>query len=132
MNGAFVGKGVTLSYRETKVVELSGEVVSDTPEGITIRHTYRKGKRLEFIPRDKLQSLFLDEEKRSRKPSPSKEAKPKQKVVGTVTVETVEPSPKTLIEEPVVEEEDSGVDETLSEVEDFDDGDEFDDDDEFE
>ncbi len=131
MNDEFVGKNVTLSYRETRVVELSGEIVSDTPEGVTIRHTYRKGKRLEFIPRDKLQSLFLDEEKRSRKPSPSKVVKPKQEV-GRFVVET---SPKTLIEkEPVVEEEDTGVDETLSEVEDFDDGDEEfdDDDDEFE
>jgi len=121
MNDVFVGKNVTLSYRETRVVELSGEIVSDTPEGITIRHTYRKGKRLEFIPRDKLQSLFLDEEKRSRKPSAPKV----NKVVAPAEVKE---------KEPVVEEEDTGVDETLSEVEDFDDGDEeFDDDeDEFE
>jgi hypothetical protein len=130
MNDVFVGKNVSLSYRETKVVELSGEVVADTPEGITIRHTYRKGKRLEFIPRDKLQSLFLDEEKRSRKPSPSKVDK-------SVDEESGLPFQKPAIEkkveeEPVVEEEDSDIDETLSEGEDFDDGDEFEDDDEFE
>lgn len=123
-DGAFVGKSVTLSYRETRVVELSGEIVSDTPEGITIRHTYRKGKRLEFIPRDTLQGLFLDEEKRSRKPSSPKVAKADKPVAA---------EPKET--KPVVEEEDKGVDETLSEVEDFDDGDEDgfeDDDDEFE
>jgi hypothetical protein len=126
----FGGKEVTIAFKETKTVELKGKIIEETAEGITVRHTYRKGKRLEFIPRDKLESIFLDEEKPARKPRKAKEAKPKQEIVveADVTVEgTVEPTA-----EPVVEEEDTDDNGIFSETGDFDDSGEFDDDDEFE
>jgi hypothetical protein len=118
-------------YRETKIACLSDdvEIVEETPEGITVRHTYRKGKRLEFIPREKLEGIVYEDIKPNRKPRKAKVAKPTQEITveGDVTVEgTVEP---TVVEqEPVVAEEDAGED-IFSESEDFDDdGDDFDDD----
>lgn len=103
---------VLVFYRETKVVCLDEdvEIVSETLEGIKVRHTYRKGKRLEFIPREKLEGIVYEDIKPNRKPRKAKAAKPEQEVV-----------------EPEVTEEDTGED-ILSESEDFDDdGDDFDD-----
>jgi hypothetical protein len=119
----FGGKEVTITYKETKTVELKGKIVEETPEGLTVRHTYRKGKRLEFIPRDRLESIYLDEEKPARKPRKAKEAKPKPE-----TAPAVEPE----VEEPVVAENDTGDEGIFSETDNFDDSGEFDDDDEFE
>lgn len=123
---------ILVFYRETKVVCLDEdvEIVEETSEGIKVRHTYRKGKRLEFIPREKLEGIVYEDIKPDRKPRKAKEAKPKQEVVveGDVTVEgTVEPTPVAATE-PVVTEEDASED-IFSESGDFDDdGDDFDDD----
>jgi hypothetical protein len=108
------GQIVTILYTETKMAELTGEVVEDNAEGITIRHTYRKGKRLEFIPREKLESVFIDEEKPARKP---RDLRPMEKVT------VVEPKKK-----PEVAEDDEGAEGIYSDDDDFDDsGDDFDD-----
>jgi hypothetical protein len=136
---------VKVFYREVVIscLEDDVEILEETPEGIKVRHTYRKnGKRLEFIPRDKIESIIYEDEKApsTRKPKKAKVAKPVQEVVveADVTVEetveptpTVEPDPDPVPETPVAEEE--GKDDTLSESEDFDDEeDDFFNDDEFE
>lgn len=124
---------VLVFYRETKVVCLDDDVVivDETPEGITVRHTYRKGTRQEFIPRDKLDGIVYEDIKPNRKPKKAKvAAKPKQAIVveAEVTVEgtvepTAEPAPEP-VEESAAEEE--GTDDTLSESESFDDEEEDD------
>ena len=114
---------ILVFYRETKVVCLDDGVVieNETPEGITVRHTYRKGTRLEFIPREKLEGIVYEDIKPDRKPRKATEAKP--------TPEPVEkPTAEPVAAEPVVTEEDAGGD-IFSESDDFDDdGDGFDDD----
>lgn len=118
---------VLVFYRETKVVCLDEdvEIVSETAEGVTVRHTYRKGKRLEFIPRDKLESIVYEDIKPTRNPKKAKAAaKPTPEPAPKPTPEP-DPEPVT---EPAVTEEDADED-IFSESEDFDDGgDEFDDD----
>ena len=113
---------VVVLYRETRIVRLDEdvEITGETREGITVRHTYRKGKRLEFIPRDKLESIIYEDEKPARKPRKAKSAKPE---------EAPESKPEPVVEEePVVTVEDADKD-TFSESDDFDDdGDDFDDD----
>jgi hypothetical protein len=114
---------ILVFYRETKVVCLDEdvEIVSETPEGVAVRHTYRKGTRLEFIPREKLEGIVYEDIKPDRKPRKAKEAKP--------TPEPVEkPTPEPAAAEPVVTEEDAGEN-IFSESDDFDDdGDDFDND----
>lgn len=114
---------VLVYYRETKVVCLDEdvEIVEETPEGIKVRHTYRKGTRLEFIPRDKLEGIVYEDIKPDRKPKKAKvAAKPKTEP------DKPEPEPDP---EPVEEEEsvasEEGTDDTLSESESFDDEDDF-------
>jgi hypothetical protein len=112
---------VVVLYRETRIVKLDEdvEITEETSEGITVRHTYRKGVRLEFIPRSKLESIIYEDEKPARKPRKAKAAAPTPKPV-------VEP----VVEEPVVPVEDTGDKGIYSEDDTFDDsGDEFDDDD---
>ena len=124
---------ILVFYRETKIACLSDdvEIIEETPEGVTVRHTYRKGKRLEFIPREKLEGIVYEDIKPDRKPRKAKAATPKQAltVEGDVTVEgTVVATPKPVAAKPAVTEEDASED-ILSESEDFDDdGDDFDDD----
>jgi hypothetical protein len=113
---------VLVYYRETKVVCLDEnvEIVEETPEGIKVRHTYRKGTRLEFIPRDKLEGIVYEDIKPNRKPRKAKEAK--------TTPEPVEKPTPAAAAEPVVTEEDADGD-IFSESGDFDDdGDDFNDD----
>jgi hypothetical protein len=106
-----IGK-VTVYYRvtEIKCLDQDVEIVEETPEGVTVWHTYRKtGRRKEFIPRDKLQGIIYEDVRADPKPVEKPEEKPAVADVDT---------------------DDIGI---LSESEDFDDsGDEFDDDDEFE
>ncbi len=114
MMGDFDGKRVVVLYREERIVRLDEdvEILSDTPEGTTVRYTYRKGKRLEFIPRDKLESILFDE-KKSRKPKKAKEAAQK-------------PEPKPEVTPPVAEAEDTGSSGVYQDPdEDFEDDDEF-------
>lgn len=117
---------VTVFYRETKIVCLDEdvEIVSESPEGVTVRHTYRKGKRLEFIPREKLEGIVYEDIKPDRKPRKAKEAKPTPE---PASKPTPEPDPEPVAEEPAVTE-DGADDDIFSESEDFDDdGDDFDD-----
>ena len=119
---------VTVFYRETRIVCLDEdvEIIVETPEGITVRHTYRKGTRLEFIPREKLEGIVYEDIKPDRKLKAAKAAKPKPE---PASKPTPEPDPEPVAEKPVVAEENTG-DEIFSESEDFDDGgDDFDDDD---
>ncbi|GAG24806.1 unnamed protein product [marine sediment metagenome] len=119
---------VKVFYRESVISchEDDVEILEETPEGIKIRYTYRKsGKREEFIPRAKIESIIYKDEKApsTRKPKQAKVAKP----------EVVEPDPEPVIdpdpvpETPVAAEE--STDDTLSESEDFDDEDDLFDDD---
>ncbi len=127
---------VLVYYRETKVVCLDEdvEIVEETPEGIKVRHTYRKGTRLEFIPREKLEGIVYEDSKPDRKPRKATEAKPTlepvEKPVAAAEPEPVEEpvAAEPVAAEPVVTEEDAGGD-IFSESDDFDDdGDDFDDD----
>ena len=114
---------VIVYYRvtEIKCLDQDVEIVEETPDGITVRHTYRKtGTRTEFIPRDKLEGIIYEDVKTTRKPRKAKSATP-------VTVTA--PKPALIKEEPVISEEDADDDGVFSETDDFDDsGDDFDDD----
>ena len=118
---------VLVYYREEKIVCLDEDVVivEETPEGIKVRHTYRKGTRLEFIPREKLEGIVYEDIKPDRKPRKAKVAKP---TTEPVAKPTPKPDPEPVVEQPAVAEDD-GLDDILSESEDFDDdGDDFDND----
>lgn len=118
---------VLVYYRETKVVCLDEdvEIVEETLEGIKVRHTYRKGTRLEFIPREKLEGIVYEDIKPDRKPRKAKAAKPTPEPEKPTEKPTAEP---VAAAEPVVTEEDAGGN-IFSESDDFDDdGDDFDDD----
>ena len=110
---------VMVYYLETKLVcigDKNGEVVeilSETPEGITIKWNYRKGERQEFIPRSKIERIVYSDTKADRKPQAAKVAKPKPEAA---------PAAEPVPQEPVVEED---TDTILSESEEFDDEDEF-------
>lgn len=114
---------VLVYYRVTEIKCHSDdvEILEETPEGIKIRHTYRKsGTRTEFIPRDKIDSIVYEDVKKDSKKATV--AKPK--------ATAPKPEPK---EEPVVEEEDAGVDGTVdADDDDLFSSEEFDDDDDFE
>lgn len=117
---------ILVYYRETKVVCLDEdvEIVEETLEGIKVRHTYRKGTRLEFIPREKLEGIIYEDIKPDRKPRKATEAKPTPEPEKP----TEKPTPEPVAAEPVVTEKDAGGN-IFSESDDFDDdGDDFDDD----
>ena len=67
---SFVDKEVTVQFEVTNTVAWKGIVVADDEKGITLRRPYRKGVRLERIPRDQIRGVFHEVEKgprRSRK-----------------------------------------------------------------
>jgi hypothetical protein len=122
---------VKVFVRETKIVclgeksEDNVEIVDERPEGITVRHTYRKGsRRTEFIPREKIESIIYEDEKitsarKSRKP------KPEPKTPEPVAAPVPDPAP---IEETVVDELEAENDDIFSDDGEFDDEDDLDDD----
>ena len=64
---SFVGKEVTVQFEVTEKVAWKGTVVADDEKGITLRRPYRKGVRLERIPRDQIRGVFHEEEKGPRR-----------------------------------------------------------------
>lgn len=63
----FVGKEATVRFEVSETVSYSGEVVADDERGITLRRPYRKGVRLELIPREQIRNVFVTEAKGRRK-----------------------------------------------------------------
>lgn len=55
---SFVGKKVTVRFEVTSTAAWEGVVVADDENGITLRRDYRKGVRLERIPRDQIRGVF--------------------------------------------------------------------------
>lgn len=64
---SFVGKEVTVQFEVTNTVAWKGVVVADDDKGITLRRPYRKGVRLERIPRDQIRGVFNEMEKGPRR-----------------------------------------------------------------
>ncbi len=55
---SFVDKEVTVQFEVTNTVAWKGTVVADDEKGITLRRPYRRGVRLELIPRDQIRGVF--------------------------------------------------------------------------
>lgn len=64
---SFVGKEVTVQFKVTNTVAWKGTVVADDEKGITLRRPYRRGVRLERIPRDQIRGVFHEVEKGPRR-----------------------------------------------------------------
>jgi hypothetical protein len=64
---SFVGKKVTVRFEVTSTAAWEGVVVADDENGITLRRDYRKGVRLERIPRDQIRGVFHEVEKGPRR-----------------------------------------------------------------
>ena len=64
---SFVGKEVTVQFEVTNTAAWEGVVVADDENGITLRRDYRKGVRLERIPRDQIRGVFHEVEKGPRR-----------------------------------------------------------------
>jgi len=64
---SFVGKEVTVQFEVTNIAAWKGVVVADDEKGITLRRPYRKGVRLELIPRDQIRGVFHEVEKGPRR-----------------------------------------------------------------
>ena len=64
---SFVGKEVTVQFEVTNTVAWKGTVIADDEKGITLRRPYRKGVRLERIPRDQIRGVFHEIEKGPRR-----------------------------------------------------------------
>jgi len=72
MPESFIGKQVTVKFEIRETVSYSGTVVADDERGILLRRPYRKGVRLELVPRDSIRGVYHTEErghKRSRSAS---------------------------------------------------------------
>lgn len=67
MAESFIEKEVTVKFEVTDVVAWKGTVVADDENGILLRRPYRKGVRLELIPRDQIRGVFHEEEKGPRR-----------------------------------------------------------------
>ncbi len=66
-DSSFVGKKVTVRFEVTSTAAWEGVVVADDENGITLRRDYRKGVRLERIPRDQIRGVFHEVEKGPRR-----------------------------------------------------------------
>jgi len=69
MSESFIDKEVTVKFEIRETVSYSGTVVADDEKGILLRRPYRKGVRLELVPRDSIRGVYHTEErghKRSR------------------------------------------------------------------
>jgi hypothetical protein len=64
---SFVGKKVTVRFEVVNTAAWEGVVVADDENGITLRRDYRKGVRLERIPRDQIRGVFHEVEKGPRR-----------------------------------------------------------------
>lgn len=72
MSESFIDKEVTVKFEIRETVSYSGTVVADDERGILLRRPYRKGVRLELVPRDSIRGVYHTEErghKRSRSDS---------------------------------------------------------------
>lgn len=63
MPESFLDKEVTVKFEIRETVSYSGIVVSDDDRGIILRRPYRKGVRLELVPRDSIRGVYHTEEK---------------------------------------------------------------------
>ncbi len=63
MSDSFIGKEVTVKFEIRETVSYSGTVVADDERGIMLRRPYRKGVRLELVPRDSIRGVYHTEEK---------------------------------------------------------------------
>jgi hypothetical protein len=66
-DGSFVDKEVVVRFEVTETVAWKGVVVADDESGITLRRPYRKGVRLERIPRDQIRGVIHEIEKGPRR-----------------------------------------------------------------
>jgi hypothetical protein len=64
---SFVGKKVTVRFEVVNTAAWEGVVVADDEKGITLRRPYRKGVRLERIPREQIRGVFQEIEKGPRR-----------------------------------------------------------------
>ena len=64
---SFVGKKVTVRFEVVNTAAWEGVVVADDENGITLRRDYRKGVRIEQIPRDQIRGVFHEVEKGPRR-----------------------------------------------------------------
>ena len=73
-DGSFVGKEVVVQFEVVSRAAWKGIVVADDDNGITLRRPYRKGVRLERIPRDQIRAVFHEEKKGPRRTQGAKAA----------------------------------------------------------
>ncbi len=64
---SFVGREVTVRFTMEEVVSYTGTVLRDDERGVLLRRPYRKGVRLELVPRDSIRSVYHTEEKGHKK-----------------------------------------------------------------
>jgi len=74
MADSFIDKEVTVRFEVTGIVAWKGVVVADDENGILIRRPYRRGKRLELIPRDQIRGVYHEIEKGPRRKPPGVKA----------------------------------------------------------
>jgi hypothetical protein len=67
MSSSFVGKEVTVRWEHTEEITYSGECLVDDETGITLRRPYRKGVRIEKVPRELVRGIYHTEEKGRRR-----------------------------------------------------------------
>ncbi len=67
MADSFIDKEVTVRFEVTGIVAWKGVVIADDENGILIRRPYRRGKRLELIPRDQIRGVYHEIEKGPRR-----------------------------------------------------------------
>ena len=66
-DSSFVGKEVVVRFEVTETAAWKGTVVADDENGITLRRPYRRGVRLERIPRDQIRGVIHEIEKGPRR-----------------------------------------------------------------
>jgi len=71
MSESFINKEVTVKFEIRETVSYSGTVVADDERGIMLRRPYRKGVRLELVPRDSIRGVYHTEERGHKRSRPS-------------------------------------------------------------
>lgn len=74
IDNSFIDKEVVVQFEVVSRAAWKGTVVADDEKGITLRRPYRKGVRLELIPRSQILGVFHEIEKGPRRTQGAKAA----------------------------------------------------------
>lgn len=101
---SLVGKSVVVNFEETQVISLAGEVIAHDEKGVLLKRIYRKGIRLEFIPKEKIINLFHDEKKPRRSSAKAAPVETPVKAEKAVSLPPTAPVVNKLINPPVIKD----------------------------